>query len=44
MALGIEAANGRLAARPWPLKYQPFNYPPHNGLYRPQPLLEYRYG
>jgi hypothetical protein len=30
-------------ATPFPLHYQPFNYEPHNGLYRAQPLLEYRY-
>jgi Calcineurin-like phosphoesterase len=29
---------------PWPIHYRPFNFAPHNGLYRPQPLLEYRYG
>lgn len=44
MALSIHAAHGRLAAAPWPLRYQPFNYEPHNGLYRAQPVLEYRYG
>jgi hypothetical protein len=29
---------------PWPIDYRPFNFAPHNGLYRPQPLLEFRYG
>jgi hypothetical protein len=44
MALSMHAANGHISATPWPLKYQPFNYEPHNGLYRPQRVLEYRYG
>ena len=43
MALTMHAEQGRLSATPWPLAYQPFNYEPHNGLYRPHPLLEYRY-
>jgi hypothetical protein len=43
MALTMQAALGQLTATPWPLCYQPFNYEPHNGLYRPQPVLEYRY-
>lgn len=44
MALAMQATDGKLTAQPWPLHYQPFNYAPHNGLYRPQPVLEYRYG
>jgi hypothetical protein len=44
MALSMQAAQGQLTATPWPLRYQPFNYEPHNGLYRRQPVLEYRYG
>ena len=44
MALSILASQGKLAATPWPLKYQTFNYAPHNGLYRRQPILDYRYG
>ncbi len=44
MALSLHAGDGRLTATPWPLHYQPFTYAPHNGLYRPQPVLEYRYG
>jgi hypothetical protein len=44
MALSVHLGNGATpTATPWPLHYQPFNYEPHNGLYRPQPLLEYRY-
>jgi len=43
MALTIEVGNDAPTATPWPLQYQPFNYPPHNGLYRPHPLLEFRY-
>lgn len=44
MALSVIAEAGKLTATPWPLHYQPFNYEPHNGLYRRQPVLEYRYG
>ncbi|MFN0252771.1 MAG: metallophosphoesterase [Kofleriaceae bacterium] len=44
MALTMKTVDGRLTATPWPLAYQPFNYEPHNGLYRQQPVLEYRYG
>ena len=36
-------ARGPPTATPWPLHYQPFNYEPHNGLYRRQPVLEFRY-
>jgi hypothetical protein len=44
MGLTIRVEPGQMpVATPWPLHYQPFNYEPHNGLYRPQPLLEYRY-
>jgi hypothetical protein len=44
MALSIQLGPGTTPiATPWPLHYQPFNYAPHNGLYRPQPVLEYRY-
>ncbi|MCA9680302.1 MAG: serine/threonine protein phosphatase, partial [Myxococcales bacterium] len=43
MALTIEYGHGQPRATPWPIYYQPFNYPPHNGLYRPQPLVEFRY-
>lgn len=44
MALSMLANAGKITATPWPLHYQPFNYEPHNGLYRRQPVLEYRYG
>ncbi len=44
MALTMKTMQGRLTATPWPLDYGPFNYEPHNGLYRAQPVLEYRYG
>lgn len=44
MALSMLASQGKLAATPWPLRYQTFNYEPHNGLYRRQPVLDYRYG
>jgi hypothetical protein len=44
MGLSMLAVQGQLTATPFPLRYQPFNYAPHNGLYRPQPVLEYRYG
>ncbi|MDQ3370250.1 MAG: serine/threonine protein phosphatase, partial [Myxococcota bacterium] len=43
MALTIQYGHGTPTATPWPLHYQPFNYEPHNGLYRRQPLLEFRY-
>ena len=43
MALTMQFGNGPPTATPWPLHYQPFNYPPHNGLYRPHPVLEFRY-
>ncbi len=44
MAMSILASQGKLAGTPFPLRYQPFNYEPHNGLYRRQPVLDYRYG
>jgi hypothetical protein len=43
MALTIQYGHGAPTAYPWPLQYQPFNYAPHNGLYRPHPVLEFRY-
>ncbi|HUH01657.1 MAG TPA: metallophosphoesterase family protein [Kofleriaceae bacterium] len=44
MALTIKYDHGVApTANPWPLLYQAFNYPPHNGFYRPQPVLEFRY-
>ena len=35
---------GAPVAQPWPIDYRPFNHPPHNGLHRVAPLLEFRYG
>ena len=43
MALTVEHGQGTPVFTPWPLQYRPFNFAPHNGLYRPQPLLEYKY-
>jgi hypothetical protein len=43
MALTVVHGQGTPVVTPWPLHYRPFNFPPHNGLYRPQPGLEYRY-
>ncbi len=43
MALTVEYGEGAPRATPWPLHYRPFNFEPHNGLYRAQPVLEYRY-
>jgi hypothetical protein len=43
MALTVQYGAGTPVATPWPLQYAPFNYAPHNGLYRPHPLLPYRY-
>jgi hypothetical protein len=43
MALTVIHGQGTPVATPWPLHYRPFNYAPHNGLYRVQPNLEYRY-
>ncbi|MBX3160836.1 MAG: metallophosphoesterase [Deltaproteobacteria bacterium] len=44
MALSVQAGPGHVIATPWQLHYRAFNYAPHNGLYRRQPVLEYRYG
>jgi hypothetical protein len=45
MALTLNFVPGQTPiATPWSIQYRPFNFAPHNGLYRPQPLLEYRYG
>ncbi|MCX5745475.1 MAG: metallophosphoesterase family protein [Proteobacteria bacterium] len=44
MALTVQYGHGAPTATPWPIQYQSFNYAPHNGLYRPQPVLEFRYG
>lgn len=35
MALTIRCEGGRSTAVPWPIEYQPFTAPAHNGLYRP---------
>ncbi|MDX2087121.1 MAG: metallophosphoesterase family protein [Kofleriaceae bacterium] len=43
MALSLNYGHGTPTATPWPILYQPFNFAPHNGLYRPQPVLEFRY-
>jgi len=43
MALTIQYGHGAPTATPWPIQYQPFNYEPHNGLYRRQPVLAFRY-
>ena len=43
MAVTFQASAGRAIAMPWQLAYQPFNYAPHNGLYREQRPLEFRY-
>jgi hypothetical protein len=43
MAMSVQQDEGGLRAIPWPIEYQAFNYPVHNGLYRPAPLLEHRY-
>jgi hypothetical protein len=43
MALSLNFGEGTPTATPWPIQYQPFNFAPHNGLYRPQPVLEFRY-
>jgi hypothetical protein len=43
MALTLQYGHGTPTATPWPIHYAPFNYAPHNGLYRPQPVLEFRY-
>jgi hypothetical protein len=43
MALTLQYGQGTPTATPWPIDYAPFNYEPHNGLYRAQPVLEFRY-
>jgi hypothetical protein len=43
MALSLQYGQGTPTATPWPIEYAPFNYAPHNGLYRAQPVLEFRY-
>jgi hypothetical protein len=43
MALSLRFGEGTPTATPWPIHYQPFNFAPHNGLYRSQPVLEFRY-
>ncbi len=43
MALTLQYGNGTPTATPWAIDYAPFNYAPHNGLYRAQPVLEFRY-
>jgi hypothetical protein len=44
MALTIRYGDGAPIATPWPLQYHTFNYQPHNGFYRPHPVLDFRYG
>lgn len=44
MAITLQTIAGRITGTPWPLDYQPFNFAPHNGLYRPQQVLEFVYG
>jgi hypothetical protein len=44
MALTIHHGAGAPVAQPWAIDYRPFNHPPHNGLHRVAPLLEFRYG
>ncbi len=43
MALTLQFGHGTPTATPWGIAYRLFNYEPHNGLYRPQPLLDFRY-
>ena len=43
MALTLQFGQGTPTATPWGIAYRPFNHEPHNGLYRPQPLLDFRY-
>jgi hypothetical protein len=43
MALTLQFGHGTPTATPWAIAYKTFNYEPHNGLYRPQPLLDFRY-
>jgi hypothetical protein len=45
MAMTVQYGDGPTPIiTPWPINYRPFNFEPHNGLYRAQPLIEYRYG
>jgi hypothetical protein len=43
MALTLKLGQGTPTATPWAIAYRSFNFEPHNGLYRPQPLLDFRY-
>jgi Calcineurin-like phosphoesterase len=43
MALTLQFGQGTPTATPWGIAYRRFNYEPNNGLYRPQPLLDFRY-
>jgi hypothetical protein len=43
MALTLQFGQGTPTVTPWGIAYKLFNYAPHNGLYRPQPLLDFRY-
>jgi hypothetical protein len=43
MALTLHFGGGTPTATPWAIAYRSFNFEPHNGLYRPQPLLDFRY-
>lgn len=45
MALSMHYGYGNRipTATPWALQYHAFNYPPHNGLYRPHPVLPIKY-
>ncbi len=43
MAVTMQFGQGTPTATPWMIEYGPFNYAPHNGLYRAQPVLEFRY-
>jgi hypothetical protein len=43
MALTMRFGHGGATATPWAIAYRSFNYEPHNGLYRPLPLLDFRY-
>jgi hypothetical protein len=43
MALTLQLGHGTPTATPWAIAYRSFNHEPHNGLYRPQPLLDFRY-
>jgi len=44
MAMTVVHDGAGQRAYPWLIHYQPFNYEVHNGLHRPAPLLEFRYG